>query len=157
MRGLLYKIVIVYIDDLITGSKDFPQMMERLRLVFQRLREAGLKIKPEKCNLFQTNIKFLGHMVSEAGISTDPDKIEAVKNWPTPTTAKEIHSFLGLAAYYRKFIKNFAAIAQPLYQLINLKSKDFVWTEVHDIAFNSLKNHLISETLLAYPDYTPPV
>src|SRR5438552_347183 len=96
-------------------------MIHRLRLVFSRLRQAGLKIKPDKCHLFQQSIKFLGHMVSEAGISTDPDKIEAVKNWPKPTKPKDVHSFLGLANYYRKFIKNFSGIAQPLYQLINLK------------------------------------
>ena len=107
------------------AQKILPQMMERLRLVFSRLKEAGLKVKPEKCNLFQTEIKFLGHMVSEQGIGTDPDKIETVKNWPTPKKAKELHSFLGLAAFYIKFIKNFAAIAQPLYQLINDPDKKF--------------------------------
>src|SRR5438093_2733235 len=132
-------------------------MLQRLRSVFERLRMAGLKIKPGKCDLFKTDIKFLGHMVSETGIRTDLQKIEAVKNWPTPKVPKEIHSFLGLAAYYRKFIKNFAKIAQPLYALINLKNKDFSWTEIHERAFQELKKELTGDNPLAYPDYTPPV
>jgi len=90
-------------------------------------------------------------------IGIDPDKIEAVKNWPIPKKAKVLHSFLGLSAYYRKFIKNFAAIAQPLYQLINVLDKNFLWTEEHETAFNTLKKHLISDNILSYPDYTAPV
>jgi hypothetical protein len=154
-RSMLYKELVLYIDDLLIGAVDVPQMLERLRKVFTILQQAGLKIKPSKCKLFQTRIKFLGHMISEEGIQTDPDKIDAVRDWPTPKNAKEAHSFIGLAAYYRRFIKNFAQIAQPLYQLVNVPPKDFQWFPEHQHAFDKLKEQLTFPNLLAYPDYTP--
>ena len=94
LRDLLYKELIVYIDDILLGANSFPQMLDRLRLVFDRLRYAGLKIKPQKCRLFLTKINFLGHTVSAEGISQDPAKVEVIKNWPTPTKATEIHSLV---------------------------------------------------------------
>ena len=91
LRDLLYKELIVYIDDILLGANSFQQMLDRLKLVFDRLRYAGLKIKPQKCKLFLTKISFLGHMVSQEGISQDPEKVKVIKNWPIPTKAREIH------------------------------------------------------------------
>ena len=130
-------------------------MLQIIRLVLERLREAGLKLKPEKCNLFKTETKFLGHVISEKGITTDPEKIDAVKHWPTLTCAKDIHSFLG-SSYYRRFIKSFAQIAKSLYQLINLKPKQFKWEQRHEEAFSTLKQQLTGNNILTYPNYTPP-
>ena len=157
LRGLIFSDVVVYIDDLLIGASDIDHMILRLRKVLTRLKKANLKIKPEKCKLCLKKIKFLGHEVSEQGISTDPEKIKVVENWKTPETSGEVHSFLGLAAYYRRFIKGFATIAHPLYQLINVKPKDFKWEEKHQNAFQKLKSELIGENILAFPNYKEPI
>ena len=87
--GLLWKIVILYLDDIICHSKTFEEQFTNLELVFERLRRANLKLNPKKCHLFQKEVTFLGHTISERSVGTSPDKIEAVKNWPTPRTSKE--------------------------------------------------------------------
>ena len=105
---------LLYLDDIIVFSKTYEEHLERLESVFSRLKDAGLKLKPSKCLLFQRSIKYLGHIVSSEGIATDPDKIAAVQQWPVPKSVKELQSFLGFVGYYRKFIKNFSKIARPL-------------------------------------------
>lgn len=95
-------------------------------------------------------MKFLGHVVSDKGVHTDPDKTEAVRIWPVPKTVKEVRSFLGLCSYYRRFVSGFANIARPLHKLCEKNSK-FTWNEDCQKAFNSLKNSLMSSPLLAYP------
>ena len=104
-------------DGVIVPSSTFQDSITRLELVFQRLSEANLKLKPFMYILFQHQVKFLGHMVSEEGVSTDPDKTTSVRNWPTPRKAKEVRSFLGLCSYYRCFVRDFAQIARPLHRL----------------------------------------
>lgn len=117
LAGLNYRTCLVYIDDIILFSKSFEKQIENLREVFERVKAANLKLNPKKCILFKKQVKFLGHVVSESGISTDPDKISAIKDWPIPNNVKAIRSFLGIASYYRKFILNFAQIAKPLHKL----------------------------------------
>ena len=124
--------------------------MLNLRKVFERLLEARLKLSPEKCTLFQKEVKYLGHIVSGAGISMDPDKITAILTWPVPTTAKEVRSFLGLCSYYRRFIPGFADIAQPLHHFSE-KGKPFVWTTDAERAFQQLKHTLSEAPVLGYP------
>ena len=109
----------------------------RLELVFQRLSEANLKLKPSKCILFQHRVKFLGHIVSEEGVSTDPDKIMAVKEWSSPRSAKQVRSFLGLCSYFRRFVRDFAQIARPLHKLCEKGSK-FLWSKDSEDSFQSL-------------------
>ncbi|KAK3726580.1 hypothetical protein QZH41_011040 [Actinostola sp. cb2023] len=92
------------------------------------MREAGLKLSPKKCNLFQQSVTFLGHVVSADGISTDPEKARAVKDWPVPSTVSELRSFLGLCSYYRRFVKGFVETAWSLHRLTE-KGREFVWTE----------------------------
>ena len=87
-------------------GKDLREMVENLSFVFDRLEQAGLKLKPKKCMLFAKQVEFLGHIVSSNGISTSPSKIKVVKEWQTPTSVTEVRSFLGLCSYYRKFVKN---------------------------------------------------
>ncbi|KAK3105091.1 hypothetical protein FSP39_017124 [Pinctada imbricata] len=111
LRGLQWEKCLVYMDDIIVPGASFEEEIERLEMVLTRLSEANLKLKPSKCLLFQKQVSFLGHIVSADGIQTDPKKIEAVKNWPTPKTQRHVKSFLGLASYYRRFIKGFAEIA----------------------------------------------
>ena len=142
----------VYIDDIIVFSETFEEHLEDLREVLDRLLQANMKIKPTKCEFAKRQVKFLGHQVSAEGIQPDPSNIEKVKNFPLPRTAKEIQQFLGLASYYRRFIKNFAHIAAPLHELVR-KEIDFEWTPGRTEAFNILKERLINPPILRYPDF----
>ena len=99
LTGLHWEILLVYLDDIIIYGKTFEDELARLRVVFKKMREAKLKLKPKKCHLFKKKVAYLGHVVSAEGVSTDPDKIEAVKQWPAPKTVTEVRSFLGLASY----------------------------------------------------------
>jgi hypothetical protein len=99
------KICIIYLDDLIIFSNSFEQHLERLDLVLQRLHECNLKLSADKCYFLNKREKFLGHVVTEEGIETDPDKINKVRDWPTPNNANELRSFLSFAGYYRRFFK----------------------------------------------------
>ncbi len=121
--------------------------------VLQRLREAGLKLKPAKCHFLQKRVEFLGHVVSEDGISPDPRKVEAVQNFPRPENLKTLRSFLGLASYYRRFVQGFSAVAYPLFALTH-KDAPFVWTQACEEAFERLKELMTGAPLLAYPDFT---
>jgi len=107
-RGMNFDLCLVYLDDIVVFSKTPDEHLRRLELLFDRLRLANLKLKPSKCYLMQAEISFLGHVISKDGVSTDPAKIEAVKEWPIPTCLTEVRSFLGLASYYRQFVDSFA-------------------------------------------------
>ena len=135
---------IIYLDDIIIFSKTPEEHLHRLKLVFQKIWEAGLKLKPSKCEFFRTKLEYLGHIVSEKGIETKPKKIQVIWDWPHLTNITETCSFLGLCNYYRKFIKDYAKIAQPLYKLIsgeNSKGKrnEVEWDQDCEIAFLLLK------------------
>ena len=109
---------IIYLDDRIVFSRTPEEHNHRLRAVFEKLKAAGLKLKPSKCDFFKKEIIYLGHVFSEKGVSTDPDKIKAVTEWPQPTIATEVRSFLGFVSYYRRFIPNFSKVAKPLNKLL---------------------------------------
>ena len=110
-----------YLDDILIFSPDNKTHLEHLELVFQRLREADLKVKASKCNFFKKHIQYLGHLISGEGIEPLPEKLEAVRKMPPPTTPKEVRQFLGLVGYYRKFVPKFADIARPLTNLTKLR------------------------------------
>ena len=148
--GLQWDTLLIYLDDIIVFGKTIDDELHRLSVVFRRLRCANLKLKPKKCALFQTSVSFLGHIVSESGIATDPDKVAAVRQWPTPTCVRDVRSFLGLASYYRRYIKDFGSIAYPLNRLTD-KNKAFCWNKECEEAFARLKRCLVTAPILAYP------
>jgi len=113
LNGLNFNMCQMYIDDIIVFFATVEKHIDRLKKVFDRMRIANLKFKPSKCHLLQTKVSFLGHIVSGEGVSTDPGKIQAVKDWPVPQDVKEVRSFLWLAIYYRRFVPSFAAMASP--------------------------------------------
>ena len=150
LSGLHLEVCLVYLDDIIIFSKSVDEHLERLVRVLDRLRSAKLKLKPEKCSLFQRSISFLGHVISAEGVATDPAKTKAVSEWPVPTSVKEVRSFLGLAGYYRRFVRDYASIAAPLHELTK-KDKSFVWTDETQLAFEMLRSALTSPPVLTMP------
>lgn len=153
--GLQWKILVIYLDDIIVYGPTVDETLNRLEIVFQRLRDAKLKLKPKKCHLFQKEVLYLGHVVSEHGVHTDPSKIEAVKTWPTPKNQTDVRSFLGLASYYRRYITKFSHVAKPLTALTE-KNTSFIWTEECENAFTTLKGRLMTAPILAYPKIGQP-
>ena len=111
---------------------------------------SGLKVKPSKCVLFQKRINFSGHVISEHGVEPQPEKIEAIREWPRPQCIRDVRAFYGLASYYRRFVRGFAAIAEPLTKLTR-KNQKFEWTDESQIAFDKLKVALEYATTLSYP------
>ena len=155
------KWVIIYLDDIIIFSKTPREHIERLRSVFQKIHEAGLKLKPKKYEFFKTRISFLGLIVSRDGIECNPKKIEAIKNWKRPTTVHDVRSFLGFTNYYCRFIHKYAQIAQPLNKLISgdnasKKHKKVDWDDECEEAFLNLKERCCNPPILAYADYGKP-
>ena len=158
---------LIYLDDIIVFSSTFEEHLERLQAVFFRLELHNLKLKATKCEFFKSQVVYLGHVVSEAGIQADPAKIEAVRNWPVPKIVKEVRQFLGFTGYYRRFVKGFAAIARPLNDLLvgldtnpkasrkkktSKKQVLFEWSEEHQQSFETLIDKLTSPPVLAYAD-----
>ena len=155
LQGMTFKFCLIYLDDIIVYSKNFSDHVQHLKQVFDRLRESGLKLHPTKCSFAQTEIKYLGHIVSSEGIAPDQEKIDAISSYPIPRKLKDLRAFLGLSGYYRKFIRNYAKIATPLYSLTK-KNTEFIWTIECNNAFEQLKSALTSHPILGYPDYDQP-
>ncbi|GJS76060.1 putative reverse transcriptase domain-containing protein [Tanacetum coccineum] len=150
-KPYLDKFVIVFIDDILVYSKTKDEHEVHLRLVLELLKKEELYAKFSKCEFWLQEVKFLGHVVNQNGIHVDPSKIEAIKNWKAPTTPSEVRLFLGLAGYYRRFIKNFSKIAKPLTSLTQ-KNQKYEWGEKEEEAFQTLKNKLCDAPILSLPD-----
>ena len=125
---------IIYLDDIIVYSKTPKEHLKRLEAVFEKISKAGLKLKPNKCEFFKSEIMYLGHVVSNKGIVTDPKKFRAIQQWPRPTTVTEVRRFTGLTSYYRKFVHGYTRVSRPLHDLVsgkNAKKKRSIveWTE----------------------------
>ena len=154
MSGLMPEKCLTYIDDILVVGTNFSEHLSNLEAVFERLREASLKLKSTKCKLIQREVTYLGYRVSEDGMSADPAKLDAVKTFPIPTDVKKVRSFVGLASYYRRFVPDFAKIARPLHNLT--KNARFQWTDDCQRAFEQLKEALVTAPVLAYPDFSRP-
>ena len=142
--------VIVFIDDILIYSKSKEEHEDHLRMVLEMLREKKLYAKFSKCESWLDLVSFLGHVVSKDGVMVDPSKIETVKNWVRPTNVSEIRSFVGLASYYRRFVKGFSSFAS---QLTNLTKKNvpFVWSDECEESFQKLKTLLTTAPILTLP------
>ena len=146
---------LVYLDDVLVMGTTFEEHQRNLTKVLDRLRDAGLRLKPKKCCFAKLEVEYLGHVVSAQGVRTDPKKLKAINEYPTPTNLKTLCSFLGLASYYRKFIANFSKVANPLHALTR-KDVPFVWTAQCQAAFERLKELLTSAPLLSFPRFDQP-
>ena len=150
LAGLNFESCLCYLDDIIVYAPTLEAHLERLEVVLARLQSANLKIRPDKCSLLQKEVSFLGHIISGLGVRTDPKKIDKVSSWPTPSSVKDVRSFLGLCSYYRKYIKNMAETASALHALTH-KGAKFVWTPDCQRAFDELKQLLTHAPVMAYP------
>ena len=155
LSPVLRKFALVFFDDILIFSKTLEEHWGHLDEVLSILHKEQWKVKMSKCDFAQPKIAYLGHVISAEGVSTDPDKIVAVKQWPTPQNVKEVRGFLGLSGYYRKFIKHYGIIARPLTDLLK-NGVPFVWTSIAEEAFITLKNALVSAPVLALPDFSKP-
>lgn len=160
-----FQTLLLYLDDIIIFSSTVQQHLERLEMVLSRLQRQGLKANLQKCCFFQPQVTYLGHVVSKAGVSTDPAKINAVSEWRRPANVTDLRSFLGFASYYRRFVKGFAKMAAPLHRLVaevgGTKKKrgsreplEHCWTEECESSFQGLKQSLITAPVLAYADFS---
>lgn len=150
--------VFAYLDDIIVISKTFEEHVSLLSRVLNKLRNAHLTINLDKCQLFRSKLRYLGYIVDERGLRTDPEKVDAILNYPTPANKKEVKRFLGTASWYRRFIPNFSTIAGPLNKLTSTKktSPTFQWSAEADIAFLELKSLLVQAPVLACPNFNFP-
>jgi transposase InsO family protein len=147
----LHSGVVVFVDDILIYSKTAEEHEELVEFVLRRLKEESYLANPDKCEFFQKEISFLGHVVSERGMSVQQHKVKSVSDWPVPQTRKHVRSFLGLTGYYRKFIRAYSEIAAPLTDLTR-KDKKFEWTAREQKAFDMLKERLSTADVLAHPD-----
>ena len=155
LAGLHWETCLFYLDDIIVFSKTWEEHVARLRQVFDRLRQAKLKLGAEKCTFAAAEVSYLGHRVTVDGLLPDPDLLKAIRDIEAPKSATEVRSFLGLAGYYRRYVNNFAAIAGPLHALTR-KDTVFHWTPECQQAFDTLKLHLTTSPITAFPDFSLP-
>eukprot|EP00742_Colponemidia_sp_Colp-10_P010829 GILJ01011943.1.p1 GENE.GILJ01011943.1~~GILJ01011943.1.p1 ORF type:complete len:1522 (-),score=171.97 GILJ01011943.1:111-4676(-) len=155
LSGLKWECCLVYIDDIIIYSRSFDQHLRDLQSVFSRLGDYGLLLKLKKCFFAKSRLRYLGHVISKEGIAADPDKISAVKLMPPPRDVTGIRRFLGMASYYRRFIRGFSSIAQPLTSLTR-KDSLFCWSPECQRSFEDLKEALTTSPILAFPRFDEP-
>ena len=153
LRGLHPDSVLVYLDDCLVLAQDPASMCDKLSKIFQRFRDAKLRLHPAKCVWATDRVKFLGHVFDSRGISPDPSKFSIIKNYPVCRTAKQVRSFLGLTGYYRRFVKGYSQLSAPLRRLLRA-DVPFVWDSYCQEAFDALKAALLSEPVLTLPDFS---
>lgn len=150
---LLRKSVLVFMDDILVYSRTLEDHIHHLQQVLQLLQDNQFLLKESKCVFAQQSLEYLGHIISNNGVATEPTKIAAIQNWPTPTSVKQLRGFLGLTGYYRRFIQNYGVISRPLTQLLK-KGVQFQWTPQAQEAFQLLKKTLVQAPVLRIPDFS---
>lgn len=152
LAPVLRKFALVFFDDILVYSKTYEEHVSHVHQVLSILRDNQWQVKSSKCAFARQEIAYLGHVISGKGVATDPGKIATIRDRPAPVNVKELRGFLGLAGYYRKFIRNYRIISKPLTNLLR-KGIPFVWIQDHVVAFQTLKNSLVSAPVLALPDF----
>ncbi len=152
LAGLNWDILLIYIDDILIFSQTFEQHLKNLEAVFSRLSSANFTVKLSKCFFGRKEISYLGHLINSDGVRPDPSKVQAVQQFPIPTNLTDVRSFLGLTTYYHRFVPCYSTVAEPLYRL-QKKNEHFVWTKERQIAFDAIKQLLISSPTLRFPDF----
>ncbi|KAL2223600.1 UNVERIFIED_CONTAM: Retrovirus-related Pol polyprotein from transposon [Sesamum indicum] len=155
LHGFLDEFVVVYLDDIVIYSRTLAEHVDHLRQVLTRLREHELYAKVSKCSFAQETISFLGHIVERGRIRMDPKKVQAIEEWQLPKDVHDLRSFLGLANYYRRFVKGYSEIARPLTDLLK-KTETWNWTPQCQVAFDNLKKAIVTDPVLALPDMSKP-
>jgi hypothetical protein len=150
-----YAPIAVYLGDLILFSNTAEEHAQKLERVLERFEIANLQLHPVKCVIAQPQEKYLGYTLSEKRVSASSDKVEAVKNYPTPRNAKDVTAFLGLASFYRRLVPNFAETAKPLTQLTR-KNQEFAWGSTQKKLFDALKRKLCTTPVLAFSNFDQP-
>jgi len=148
---LLWLICGVYLDNIIVFAETPEDLLRNMDIVLERLAKHGFKVKASKCCFFRKEIKYLGHTISQHGIAPLPDRLQAIRDWPTPHCLKEVRSFYGTASYYRRFVKDFAKIAEPLSSLSKQSVRPFKWTDEAHQSFERLKEALMNAPILQFP------
>jgi hypothetical protein len=152
LAPLLRKCALVFFDDILIYSASLEEHIHHLQLVFELLAQDQWKVKLSKCSFAQQQVSYLGHVINAQGVATDAVKIQAIVEWPVPTCLTDLRSFLGLARYYRKFIRHLRVICQPLKALLK-KGSMFIWTTKHGNAFDTFKKALVTTPILALHDF----
>jgi hypothetical protein len=152
MAGLTPEVAFLYVDDLVVFGCSPEHHNKNLIKVFERLERYNLKLNPKKCAFMQPSVTYLGHVISDQGISPDPSKFEILLNYPVPENADEVRRFVAFCNYYRRFVPNFADLAQPLNSLLR-KDSTFKWDKKCQNAFETLKHKLVQPPILQYPDF----
>ena len=142
--------LLIYIDDIIIFSKSAEEHFANIKATLEQIINVNIRLNPKKCKFFMEKVNFLGHTVSIDGIEPDPSKVIALKAIPIPKSVKQTQAFLGLANFYRRFIKNFASIAKPLHD-VSKSTANFCWTTMHQDAFDRLKEALCTAPIRSYP------
>jgi hypothetical protein len=150
-RPYLRKFLLVFFEDILVYSKQWNEHIEHLRRVFEILSEQKFYVKPSKCIFGAREVDYLEHIIYQEGVRVDNRKIEVMQSWPPPKTITELPGFLGLTGYYRQFVCDYGPIAAPLTEL--LKKGNFSWTPVAAVAFDKLKNAMVTTLVLALPDF----
>lgn len=153
---LLQSFVTIYVDDILITSENEDSHYEHIRMVLERFEKYNVTINIDKCQFFRKQVSFLGHIISTEGIKMDMAKINTIQNFKTPSKKKEIQSYLGFLNFYRKYVKNFAHIIEPLIELTRNNAK-WTWEEKHQQAFEESKKAFLKEVIITFPDFTKPL
>lgn len=152
LAPFLRKFVLVFFDDILIYSKNWEDHKRHIEEVMTALRDNELVIKLKKCAFGLTSVSYLGHIISQEGVATDPQKVKKIANWPIPRNVTDLRKFLGMTGYYRRFIKGYGVVCRPLHD--TLKKEGFQWGEPQTIAFENLKRHMCTSPVLSLPDFS---
>ena len=155
LSDMLFKSAIVYLDDILLLSRDFPEHYKHLEMLFQKFRDANLRMNGKKCSFAKDEVKYIGHILSADGVRIDPSKTDVISSWPRPKSHEEIRSSLGMTNYYKKFIDRYSQRSAPLRNLLS-KDVPFVWGDAQENFFQDLKTALLSPPILRFPDSSRP-